>query len=137
MESHQPYREIFKRVCDFRVKYEFLPLENPSGYRFYTPSGEPRRLVYQGTRFDFRYADDAGLRGQGFMIWPEFEDPGGFLVLAKSIPIEPSGTARMWIVSRNFVEFHKQHLQIGTPGYMVAGAAKVASCEVIELIGLG
>jgi hypothetical protein len=51
-------------------------------------------------------------------------------------PIKPSGTARMWIVNRDFVSFHRQHLKIDVPGYMIGGGFDVAKCEVIELNNL-
>ncbi|TDE17336.1 hypothetical protein [Dyadobacter psychrotolerans] len=133
MESYQPYHEIFRRSCDFRVKYEFLPLDNPTGYQYLPSSGEACRLMYQGARLDFQYRDNLKFPGQGFIIWPEFEDPAGFLILGKWIPIEPFGTARMWIINRDFITIHKQELSIGTKGYMINGSSKVATCEVIEL----
>ena len=133
MESYQPYHEILRRSWDFRVKYEFLPLDNPTGYQYLPTDGKACRLVYQGARLDFSYCNNSIFAGQGFIIWPEFEDPAGFLILGKWIPIEPFGTARMWIINRDFVAFHKQELSIGTNGYMISGSFKVAKCEVIEL----
>lgn len=120
MESHQPYHEIFRRNWNFRVEYHFLPFDR-----------DPPRLVYQGTRFDFRYAVYG--KNKNFMIWPEFEDQGGFLILGKWIPIAPSGTARMWILNQNFVAYHREHLQLGTTGYIISGNDKIAECQVIEL----
>ena len=113
-----------------------MPIGNPSGYQVLQSNAEESKLIYQGTKFDFRYADNAEFRQQGFIIWPEFEDPGGFIILGKWTPIEPSGTARMWIVNRDFVDFHRQYLKIGIPGYMISGGFDVAKCEVIELNNL-
>lgn len=48
-------------------------------------------------------------------------------------PIAPTGIARMWILNENFVAYHREHLQLGTTGYMISGNDKVAECKVIEL----
>jgi hypothetical protein len=133
MESYQPYHEIFRRKWDFRVTYEFLPLDNPTDCQYLPSSGGACRLVYQGARLDFRYCDNPKFTGQCYIIWPEFEDPGGFLIMGKWTPIEPFGTARMWIINRNLLHIHKQELSIGTKGYMISGSSEVAKCKVIEL----
>jgi len=56
MENYQPYHEIFRRKWDFRVIYEFLPLDNPTDCQYLLSSGEACRLVYQGARLDFDIA---------------------------------------------------------------------------------
>ena len=68
-----------------------------------------------------------------YIIWPEFEDEGGFVILDKWMRIEPSGTARMWIVNKNLIEYHRKYLKPGTIGYIMASNKKIAMCEVIEV----
>lgn len=75
MESYEPYAATFKRHADFRVKYQFLPKEND----------EPRYVI-QGSRLDFRYDNDGYLHNSHYIIWPEFEDNGGFIILIAKLP---------------------------------------------------
>jgi hypothetical protein len=125
MESHKPYFDILKRLPDFRVRYMFLPQN--------TPMSLP---VYQGRRFDFRYPNNGDLKNSHYIIWPEFEDEGGFTILDKWMPIQTSGTAKMWIVNQKLTDYHRHYLKLGTMSYMTSGAEDIAECEVIELINL-
>lgn len=70
------------------------------------------------------------------MIWPEFEDIHGEIILDKDKTVPQNGTARMWIVISKMRQYHIGKLQVGTKGYFMEGERKVAECEVIELIGL-
>jgi len=133
MESYKPHHESFKRAWDFRVEYEFLPLDSQVRYTFVPTQGEPHRLIYQGSRFNFRYSTEGEYKNAHSIIWPEFEDKGGFLILGKWTPIEPFGTARMWIVNDNSIEYHRKYLAIGTTGYITDGHLDIAICKVIEL----
>jgi hypothetical protein len=123
MESHKPYFDILKRLPDFRVSYLFSPQ--------ITLMSLP---VYQGRQFDFRYPNDGDLKNSHYIIWPEFEDEGGFTILDKWMSIQTSGTAKMWIVNQKLLDYHRHYLTLGTVGYMTAGAEDIAVCEVIELI---
>jgi hypothetical protein len=125
MESYKPYFDILKRLPDFRVRYQFLQKNTHISFP-----------VYQGRRFDFRYPNDGDLRNSHYIIWPEFEDEGGFAILDKWIPIQTSGTAKMWIVNPKLTGYHRNYLKLGTVGYMTSGAEDIAECEVIELINL-
>lgn len=124
MEGYTPYSDILKRLPDFRVMYQFTQKE-----------GVDTRYILQGNRFDFRYANDGYLRNSYYMIWPEFEDDGGFTILDKWSPIQPSGTAKMWIVNQTLREYHRMYLKVGLIGYMTSGSEDIAICEVIETIG--
>lgn len=125
MESHKPYFEILKRLPDFRVSYLFLPQ--------ITLMSLP---IYQGRQFDFRYPNDGDLKNSHYIIWPEFEDGGGFTILDKWMPIQTSGTAKMWIVNQKLLDYNRHYLKLGTVGYITSGADDIAKCEVIELINL-
>jgi hypothetical protein len=76
------------------------------------------------------------MKNSHYIIWPEFEDGGGFTILDKWLPIQPLGTAKMWIVNQNLKDYHQLYLKAGSVGYMTRGSADIATCEVIELINL-
>ena len=96
-------------------------------------------LPYQGIRSDFWYEHpEHKQNGQLlFIIWPEFEDEKGQVITDKSMPVLPSGTARMWIINNDFIKYHKGKIEIGTKGYFREGSRSTGECEVIELINLG
>ena len=65
------------------------------------------------------------------MIWAEYEDedgqplPVGALVLLQ-------GTARMYIASDELrQQIHRKRIRIGTKGFFMEGAKKIAEAEVI------
>ncbi len=126
MELHRPYTDIFKRNADFRVSYRYYSYEE----------GGRWNPVYQGIRSDFWYKNEGNLKNSIYMIWPEFEDASGNVILDKSEPIALSGTARMWIISPDLIPYHKQHLTLGMSGYFQEGGKRTAECTVTELINL-
>lgn len=101
---------------NFKVKYQFYSEEQ----------GGRKSLPIQGYRSDFSYNE------QAFMIHPSFEDEEGNL-LEQGKQANESGVARMIILNQNMIPFHKENLHIGTKGFFIEGARKVAECEVIEL----
>jgi hypothetical protein len=123
---HTPYEERFKHKADFRVKY-----------RFYKPEECGRKILpYQGIRSDFWYEHKDSEVNKIYMIWPEFEDENGNLILENDSPVRESGTARMWILVPEHRKYHKEHLKVGATGYFKEGIKSTAICEVIEIIGL-
>ena len=123
---HTPIEEKLNHKADFRVKY-----------RFYSPEEGGRKTIpYQGYRSDFWYPHEGGNERSVFMIWPEFEDEDGSVILETDTPIKQKGTARMIIVANKMREYHKIRIRKGTKGYFIEGSRKVAECEVIEVIGL-
>ena len=70
------------------------------------------------------------------MIYLEFEDREGNVITETDLPLPEVGTARMWILKKDFKNYHKSKLKIGTKGYFIEGARKVGECIVIELIDL-
>ncbi|MHA4740645.1 hypothetical protein [Dyadobacter sp. MSC1_007] len=123
MEGYTPYSDILKRLPDFRVQYQVLAKE-----------GNDHRYILQGSRFDFRYSNDGHLKNSHYMIWPEFEDEGGFTTLDKWLPVQPLGTAKMWIVNQTLKEYHRLYLKVGSIGYITNGSEDIAICEVIEIV---
>jgi hypothetical protein len=70
------------------------------------------------------------------MVWPEFEDEGRDAILEGS-PIPTTGFASIWIVSPTMrVEVHRQKARTGKKAYFMAGGARLARAEIIEIIGL-
>jgi hypothetical protein len=123
---HQPYEQIWKRLADFKVQY-----------RFYGPEeGGRTHLSYQGIRSDFWYEHPENIENSVYMIWPEFENEKGEIILENNKPVSASGTARMWILIPEGRKIHQQRLKVGTKGYFKEGTKSTAECEVIEILGL-
>jgi hypothetical protein len=124
---HKPYQDKLGHIADFKVEYQF-----------YTASEGGRNLIpFQGYRSDFFYEHPkhSGLF-QIFMIWPEFENEGGEVILDNTTSVSPSGVARMWIIDSERRAYHVGKIKIGLRGYFMEGSRRVAECKVIELLGL-
>ncbi len=123
-EIHQSYRESIGNKEDFRVKYKFRSEQE----------GARKSLPSQGIRSDFWYECDNHTMESIFMIWPEFEDEYGELIVNGQVRQE--GTARMWIVTPEMKAYHQSRIKIGTQGYFMEGSRRTADCEVIEIVSL-
>lgn len=122
---HESYEKRLKHKADFRVKYKFRSSEK--GGR---KNGEP----YQGIRSDFSIVGEE--ENQMYMIWPEFEDIEGKVLLYNDRSVPNSGTARMWIVNNEMRPFLYNKIKIGMKGNFREGATFSADCEVIEILDL-
>lgn len=122
---HEPYEKHLGYKADFRVKYNFRSPEN--GGR---QTGEP----FQGIRCDFSFVDES--KNRLHMIWPEFEDSLGNIILNDEIPVPHSGTAKMWIINNEMRPFLYNKIEIGVKGNFREGALLSADCEVIEVLDL-
>lgn len=122
MNIHQPYNERLGHPHDFVVEYRFLTAEE-GGRRSVPP--------FQGIRSDFSYQHDDKV----YMIWPEFLDDKGELILETDKRVPSSGTARMWIINDQMRAFHQKNIKVGLTGYFIEGG-KSAICTVIEIVGL-
>jgi hypothetical protein len=124
---HKPYQEVLGHPADFRVLY-----------CFYTAAeGGRRNPPGQGYRSDFRYFENWADHHDVFMIWPEFEDERGNVIVDEaSFPVPAIGTARMWIINAGMRKLHRQRIRTGTKGFFMEGTVKVAECEVVEVLGL-
>jgi hypothetical protein len=125
---HQPYSIRFKHIADFRIEYRFYLIEE----------GGRQNLPLQGYRSDFWYdkEDDAHI-GMVFMIWPEFENELGEIILDDKTFVSPKGTARMWIIDEKRRAYHRDNIKVDMNGYLMEGSRRIAECRVIELLGLG
>jgi hypothetical protein len=124
---HQPYEQINNHPADFRVKYRFL-LADEGGRQ----SGPP----FQGYRSDFWYEYEGADKNKVFIIHPEFEDENGNTILYDDRPVHKEGTALMWILFPQKRPFHSEKIHVGTKGYFMEGARRVAECTVIEILAL-
>jgi hypothetical protein len=71
-----------------------------------------------------------------YMIWPEFEDEQGHVLLDQERHVPSTGTARMWIASPKTRIIHCSRMKPGTKGYFMEGQRRVAEAEIIEIVGL-
>jgi len=92
---YESYENRLKHKADFRVKYKFRSPEN--GGR---KTGEP----YQGIRCDFSFVEET--ENKMYLIWPEFEDSDGNVLLYNDKSVPNSGTARMWIINNEMRRLH-------------------------------
>ena len=124
-KMHTPYHIKLSQNADFKVRYRFLDKQE-SGRQF---------LPFQGYRSDFYY-DHEGGQNQVFMIWPEFEDEKGNIILDTSKPVLKEGIASMWILIPKMRSYHKEKIKIGLKGFFREGSRNTAECEVIEIVDL-
>lgn len=122
---HEPYEKRLGHKADFRVKYKFRSPEN--GGR---KTGEP----YQGIRCDFSFVGEA--ENNIYMIWPEFEDSEGNVLLYNDKSVPNQGTARMWIINNEMRPLHYDKIKIGVKGNFREGAMFSADCEVSEVLDI-
>ena len=123
---HSPYEIKLGHTADFRVKYRFYTQEE----------GGRQSIPYQGLRCDFWYDHGDNSENQIFMIWPEFENAAGEIILENDRVVPQIGTARMWVIAPERRPHHYGHIKEGLVCYFREGAKRTAECQVIELIGL-
>jgi hypothetical protein len=121
---HESYQKRFKHGPDFRVKYKFKSYED----------GGRRSLPFQGLRCDFSYFDEPD--SHIYMVWPEFEDENGIIILENDKTVPAEGTASMWVVVPERRDIHKEKIKAGTKGFFTEGSHRTADCEVIEILDL-
>jgi hypothetical protein len=114
-----------KAFTDFKVKYRFFAFEE--GGR---KSGAP----INNYRSDWLYSEDKAEDGI-YMIWPFFENQLGELISKDTYAYE-TGVARMHILVPEMKPLHQKRIKVGTKGYFMEGAHKVAEAEVIEIVNL-
>ena len=120
-EPHEPYIEKFGRNPDFIVEYVWNP--DPEYM-------EAKR--FQGMRSDFLYeGDDPAVDGI-HMIWPEFLDSSGQVILQRDEEVSAEGYANMWILMDERNPYHEKRMKPGTKGHMVAGSKILADVTVIQ-----
>ena len=121
---HRSYEELKKHKADFRVKYKFKSTED----------GGRKQSPFQGYRSDFSYSENSS--EPAYMIFPEFEDTEGNVILENDRPVPKEGTARMWIVDPERRPIHQARIKVGEVCFFREGHILSAKCEVIEIIAL-
>ncbi len=71
---HTPYEEIRGHIHDFEVKYRLYSFEE----------GGRRTIPIQGIRWDFWYEHEEHKPNRLYMIYPEFNDSNGNVILEES-----------------------------------------------------
>jgi hypothetical protein len=125
---HKPYEEILGHKADFRIKY-----------KFYSPGEGGRKTIpFQGIRSDFFYdhIDHNHKENWIFMIWPEFEDENGSVILNDNVSVPKEGTARMWIIANENRAYHCERIKVGTLGHFQEGDRRTGECEVIQILDM-
>jgi len=126
MNTHKSYNEILGHPHDFEVEYRILT--EKEGGRKLPP--------HQGIRWDFFYPNDQQDKYGVFIIWPEFIDSNGDIILTTETPIAITGKALMWIINPERRSFHISRIKEGLIGYSMEGKRKVAECIVTKIVGL-
>jgi hypothetical protein len=121
------YAETVNRLADFEVSYRFL-----SEFEGGRKTGPP----FQHYRCDWTYEGDDISKTGVYAIWPEFLDSEGNLLTEKA-QVSESGKATMWIVVAKMIpQVHGSRIKIGTKGFSMEGARRVAEAVVTRVIGL-
>jgi hypothetical protein len=123
---HSSYVQKLKHAEDFRVKYKF----------YSEAEGGRQILPFQGIRSDFWYPHPNHKLNNIFMIWPEFEDENGDIILENDKSVNQQGTARMWIILPQRRSYHQDKIKVGIKGFFKEGNRSTGECEVIEIVGL-
>ena len=126
MTLHQPYSNRLGHPHDFEVEYRIL-FENEGGRK---------TLPSQGIRWDFWYDYNGKHENQLFMIWPEFLDSNGKVIIEKNNPVPPSGKARMWIINDSLRKYHQDKIKVGLNANVHEGGLIVAKYVVSKIVGL-
>ncbi len=125
---YESYEKKLGHQADFKVSYRFY--EEIEGGR--------KTIPCQGYRSDFFYEhpDHNSRQNILFMIWPEFENESGQLILENNISVNREGIARMWIIMPERRLYHLDKIKSGLKGYFMEGSRRVAECVVTEILGL-
>lgn len=115
------------RKPDFKVRYRFYDYEE----------GGRIQLPYQGYRSDLSYEGEDPKKEGLHMVWPEFLDTDGSVLVDENQSIEKEGNAYMWITlfdERKHI--HKERAKEGKTCYFMEGARRVAEAKITEIIAL-
>jgi len=121
MSVFTPYDQKYNRKPDFTVDYEYI--HDQSDYVM---------KMSQGMRSDFCYEEDAK-NGPSHMIWPEFLDNNGNVILDTETPIPDQGKAHMWVIVDEKRDYHRKRLCLGMKGYLMVGSHRIANVVVTDI----
>lgn len=119
------YKEARGHREDFTVKY-----------RLYSPSEDGRKITFQHLRCDFMYEGDDPMKGDLFMIHPEFLDECGEPI-EEGVAVPLEGRATMWILNPEMrMSVHGSRARVGVRGHFMEGARKIGDVEIERIVGL-
>lgn len=95
-----PWSDVLKREADFEIDYTFID-EN------FTP--------FVGMQTHFKYITDDQ---EVWIIFPEFLDKEGIVMMDKRETPALKGKAEMWIINKDNTEKHKSKLYVGMRAYI-------------------
>lgn len=121
---HGPMMDIYSNQADFEAEITILT----------AAEGGRNRPPQNYIRWDLGYPDRT-TADPIYMIWPVFLDQFGDPV-PRGVPIEGTISAQMFIVVREMVEFHKQHISVGGKFNCHEGSRVVARGIVTKLLAL-
>lgn len=100
--------------------------------------GGRRTPAFNGTRWDFAYADDPVPPGSLYMIWPDFVGPDGrSLPPDRGLPVGADLPARMWVFADEMrAEVHRARVAPGVRFYCHEGPRRMAEGVVTRITGL-
>jgi hypothetical protein len=126
LSIHVPYKDRTGSKADFEVEY-VLDIDPELG----------SIILSQGMRCDFLYDGDNPKVDGVHMIWPELLDENGSVILDKSISLDNSGKATMWIgLPETRAHTHRKRIKVGAKGSWVVGSKRIAKVTVTKIIGL-
>ena len=103
IEAHpwyEPWSDCLKREADFEVEYHYTNTHYP---------------IYIGMQSHFKYSkEDRDV----WMIFPDFLDSDGIVMMDRRVTPDLQGKAEMWILNKNNVELHRAKLSVGLTAYM-------------------
>jgi len=124
MSLHKQYKDLFDRnYPDFIVSYRLVDPDCLSG----------SRNVHQGIRWNLIYEEDIVQKQQVYMVFPEFIEQNGTVILDSAKPLDLDGYAGMWVLTNDMISFHLGRLRVGDKCYFVEGSKIMAECEVIQI----
>lgn len=94
---------------------------------------------FQGIRCDFCYDEhQTNKSGKYFLyiIYTEFLDSDGNVILDRNVEVSPKGHAYMWIIFPKCRGFHLNKIKVGTKGYFMCGSRKLGEVTVTDIVGL-
>ena len=70
------------------------------------------------------------------MIYPEFLNEKGEVILDKTTQVPMEGNAYMWVATPSYRDYHLPKLHVGMKCYMMEGGQRVGEYEITKIVGL-
>ncbi len=113
---YKPYSELLGRQPDFEVAYKYI---------------SKTQAPFIGMKSNFKYKDDDF--NQLWIIYPEFLDENGDVIIDRALTPASQGRASMWIFNDDNKAIHKSKIVIGTNAYWTFGPYILAEVLVTKV----